>query len=178
MKTINFEQFLSGHFVKSPLRLMLLICVVFAFSTFGQISEKTVALKVSAEKPARYLSITKSGGLSIESSKISSLQVFVLIDTNGGELADGDDVQIKHVGKNGKFFKYLFESEGTVSRTSKSDQSTHFKVKKSGAGISLKTAGGKYLSANSITDPLAFTDSAEKALVFEIVENPTAGSAK
>src|SRR5438067_6612169 len=166
----------SASTMKTTLYLITAIASILAISAMAQTeekkeaTEKKVALRNTAEKPARYVTMVPKGGLNISSTEIADRQVFTLVDTNGGELADGDEVQIK-LGE-GKDVNYWYETGdnkiGRIGRpTDKS--STRFKIKKTDAGISLQTASGKFVAATSKTDNLTVTDAAEKAVVFEVI---------
>lgn len=135
-------------------------------------AEKKVALRNTAGKPARYATLLAKGGLNISSTEIGGRQVFVLVDTNGGDLADGDDVQIKYSEADKP--NYWYETaDGKVGRVGRpSGKSGHFKIKKTDAGISLQTASGKFVRAESRDNHLVAAEEAEKAVVFEVVENP------
>lgn len=161
--------------MKTTLHLLTVITSIVATSALAQSVEKKVALKVPATKT--YAGIAAKGGVNIKGRDFSGAGVFTLVDADGGGLADGDDVQIKFISGGGKA-TYWSESGTTISRIYKSDASTRFKVKKSDAGISLQTASCKFVSASSKADPLAVADAADKATVFELIENPTIASSK
>ena len=158
--------------MKTPVVLIGVISGVLSLSAMAQSAEKTVALRNNAESPARYATAVPKGGLNVQGTEVGNRQVFILVDVNGGDLADGDDVQIKY--SDGQDSTYWNEGGEKISRVrGGTEKSTHFTVKKTDAGISLKAASGKFVTAPSKTDAPTLTDAAESAIVFEVVENPT-----
>lgn len=146
----------------SKIGLVVGLTVIVTTTAFADPIEKSVAFKVPSEDPARYLTIGGKGEVSIQGKDQGKAQVFILQDLNGGELADGDDVRIKQ-------FKYLCEKGYSISRTSKPDDTTRFKVKRTDGGILLQAISGKFIAAKSVKEPLITSETVEKALVFEIV---------
>jgi len=158
--------------MKNSLRLFTILSAVLTISAIAQTTEKKAALRNVAEKPARYVTMIPHGGLNGSSTTVGERQIFTIMDTNGGELSDGDDVLIKYVTPDEKETSYWQEKGEVISRDRKAVDSAHFKVKKTDAGISLRTASGKFVAIKGKTDPLGVTDAADKAAVFEVVENP------
>jgi hypothetical protein len=157
---------------------LITITAILTTLAMAQTQEKRVAFRVNAERPVRYLTADRGNRMRITGSEIGPNQEFTLIDTNGGDLADGDDVQIKHVTADGKITTYCWEHGDTFSRTPKSaDPATHFKIKKTTQGISLQTVSGKFVAVPPTTKDLAYTDDAPKAVVFEVIERPTSKGA-
>ncbi len=155
----------------TPLIAILLSCAALASSALAQKSvEKAVALRDTADKSPLYARTTPGGGVSFSIRVITERSVFTLIDLNGGDLAEGDEVQIKYTSADGGALSYWTEKEGIVRRDS---HASNFKVKKSDKGISLQAPTGMFLSAEKQSDHIALTDSPEKALVMEIIDNPT-----
>jgi hypothetical protein len=146
-------------------------------------TERTVSFRTGGYVKY-YISMVPQGGLSASGKEIAERQVFKLVDLNGGELADGDSIQIKYAPADGKP-SYWHEGEGVVNRVgTKPDEACTFKVKlkeksdkeKSDKAaptiLTLQTASGKFVSITSRTDPLVTTDVQDKAAVLEIMENP------
>lgn len=164
--------------MRTTICLITTVTTILTASAMAQTLEKKVALRVNAEKPVRYVTADRGNQMKITGSEIGANQVFTLIDANGGELADGDDVQIKHVREDGKM-TYCWEQGDTLSRTEKgADPATHFKVKKTEQGISLQTASGKFVAVPPTTKNLAYTDDASKAVVLEVLERPASGASE
>jgi hypothetical protein len=153
--------------------------------------EKTVAFRTVADTPNRYVTVAAGGAINTSSLEIADRQIFVLVDLNGGELADGDTIQIKYapVGARATYWR---EGEGVVNRTdARPDAACTFKIKlpektekpdkdKADAdkaaplSIMLQTASSKFVSVYSNGGALATTDNQGKAVVLEVVENPVA----
>ena len=144
-------------------------------------TEKSVAFRTTDN---RYVTATAKGGLNTSGAKIAGNQTFVLVDLNGGDIADGDTVQIKWAPAGSKP-TYWGEGEGAIGRYGgrPGDAST-FKIKlkekssKDAAGkdaplsIVLQTASGKFVSVPGEGAALATTDAADKATTLEIVAIP------
>jgi hypothetical protein len=142
--------------------------------------EKTVAFHttISFEGAQRYITPTSGGGLNASSKVITPRQVFTLVDLGGGELADGDAIQVKYASDEGQTI-YWHESETLIKRVRKLDDTCTFKIKfqekADGAApttVTLQTASGKFVTTTDRTSLLSATGAQEKALVLEIVENP------
>lgn len=139
-------------------------------------TETTVAFRLATEK--RYVTAI-SGGVDASGKKIGSTQTFVLVDLNGGELAEDDAVQIK-LAPAGSRATYLHESESAINRVSKLDNAATFKVKLKAKTSSdalqtviLQTASGKFVAVPAAGVALATTDAEDKAVVLEIVNATT-----
>src|SRR2546428_10834210 len=96
--------------MKTRTPLISLSAGVLTPSAVAQAVEKKVALRDTAAKPPRYATMIPKGGLTVQSRDITNRQVFTLIDANGGDLADGDAVQIKY--SDDKITSYWQESGG------------------------------------------------------------------
>lgn len=138
----------------------------------AQSAEKKVALRNTAGEPKRYVGVAPKGEMNVQSTVIGSRQVFTIVDLNGGDLADGDEVQIKHAYPDGTGVTYWYDAGEQIGRRPKAVAEGQFKVTKTDAGISLQTASGKFVTAPAPLDPLRLADEAEKAAVFEVVESP------
>jgi beta-galactosidase len=142
--------------------------------------EKRVAFRISAEKPNRYVTAVQNGGLTTKGATIAVNQTFLLIDLNGGELADGDSIHIQWAPIGSKP-TYWGEGEGTVGRYGgKPKDASTFKItlkekadKDAPKSIVLQTASGKFVSVPSKGAALATTDTEDKATTLEVVDVPT-----
>ena len=155
--------------MKATISLALLLSGILTISAMAQAVEKKVALRNVTANPQRYATMVSKGGLNISSREVTDRQVFTLVDSNGGDLADGDEVQIKY--GEGKDTSYWQETDG--GQIKRDRKSSTFKVKKAEKGISLQAPSGKFVSAEYQSDNIPVTDASDKAAVFEVVENPT-----
>jgi rhamnogalacturonan acetylesterase len=145
-------------------------------------TEKNVALRVMANN--RYVTSVPQGRLDTSGKQITSRQTFVLVDLNGGEIAEGDDVLIKWA-PSGTRPTYLREGEGNVQRSgNKPDAACTFKIKlkeKSNKdapqSVVLQTASGKFVSVPSAGAAPATTETQDNAATLEIVDVPKADDA-
>lgn len=158
------------------LSLCAALSLLTASITLAQQTEKSVALKTSDQK---YVTAATGSVLDLSGSKIASKQTFTLVDMNGGDLADGDEVQVRYTPtpKPGEPPKSNFwvDKKGELKRGSEAGV---FKVKKTDATYSFQAASGKFVGAPaSGTGPLALVDGEEGALKVEIVETPAVGGA-
>lgn len=142
---------------------MLAIPLLLGANAFADATEKQVAFGVGT----RYVSTVAQGGLDINGPEITDRQTFALIDMNGGELADGDEVRIRWAPANTRA-TYWQETESFINRTGyKPDDACTFRVKfadpaaKDGALV-LQTASGKFVGSgkNSRLVPVAAQNNA------------------
>ncbi|MEA3189335.1 MAG: hypothetical protein QOD99_3165 [Chthoniobacter sp.] len=162
--------------MKNTIHLITTVTAILTTSAMAQTSEKQVALRWAADM--RYVTAFRGNKMNVTASKIGPDQLLTLIDANGGDLADGDDVQIKYVRPDGNI-TYCWENGDAFARTPKgTDPATHFKIKKTEKGISLQTASGKFIAVPPGTKDLAYADDAAKAVVLEVIENPTVESSE
>lgn len=133
-------------------------------------TEKSVAFRTIDN---RYVTATSKGGLNTSGAQIAGNQTFVLIDLSGGDLADGDAVQIKWA-PTGSKPTYWGEGEGTIGRYGgKPNDANTFKIKqKAPQSIVLQTPSGRFVSVPSRGAALATTDAQDKATTLDIVEIP------
>ena len=151
--------------------------VIFGVTALAQEVEKTVALRVNADGAQRYISIVPHGGINAQSSTITARQIFVIVDENGGDLADGDPVHIKFVPKDVKPTWWQEGTENNIARFDKKGAQGQFTIKKRDQGIVLQAPSGKFVTVIGRTEPLGLSDTVESATVLEVVENPTAATA-
>ena len=147
----------------SLLTLTLAVPLLLGANAFADPTEKQVAFGVGT----RYVSTVAQGGLDTNGKQIGNNQTFTLIDINGGELADGDEVRIRWAPANTRATHWQ-ETESFVNRTgNKPDDACTFRVKfadpkiKDGE-ILLQTASGKFVGSgkNSRLVPGAAQDGA------------------
>ena len=131
---------------------------------------KPFALQVDEDK---YVSTGMNSGLAANGGKIGSKQTFSIIDLNGGDLADGDGIQIRYVPNAGgkpdpskaSFWK---ETEGGVKRGKEGDT---FKLKKVGTKYALLAPSGKFVTGTQGDDGvLVVSDKQEGALLVEFID--------
>jgi sialate O-acetylesterase len=118
-----------------------------------------------------------AGTLNTSRNEIGDGQTFVIIDLNGGEIADGDSIQIKWAPPKARPTLWR-EDEGVVRRVgTKADAACTFKVKVKSEkdaplSIALQTASGKFVAVTNRTAPLATADAEDKAANFALVKVP------
>ena len=140
-------------------------------------TEKSVAFRTADN---RYVTAVARGGLNTSGAEIAANQTFVLVDLNGGELADGDAVQIKWAPAGSKP-TYWQEGEGTIGRYGgKPNDASIFKIKPKAKSakdapqrIVLQTASGKFVSVPGKGAALATTDTQDNAETWQIVNAAT-----
>jgi hypothetical protein len=155
--------------------------------SFAEEKEKPVAFRTIADN--RYVSAAPKGGLNTTGAKIAGNQTFILVDLDGGDIADGDAIQIKQA-PTGSKPTYWREGEGTISRYGgRPNDASTFKIKlkeksdkdaadKDAAdkdapkSIALQTASGKFVSAPNKGAALVTIDTENKTTMLEIVEVP------
>jgi hypothetical protein len=138
--------------------------------------EKRVAL-VTAEK--KYLTASTGGALDLSGAKVGSKQIFTLIDLNGGELADGDEVKVRYTPNTGGVpdpskASYWHVASGGVKRSKDGDA---FKIKKIETKFAFQTVSGKFLTGTAVEGFLTLSDKQDGALLVEIVELEASGKA-
>jgi lysophospholipase L1-like esterase len=147
----------------------------------AETTERSVAFRTADNG---YVTAVARGGLNTSGAEISSNQTFVLIDLNGGTLADGDNVHIKWAPE-GSRPTYWHEGEDNVHRIgTKPDASSTFTVKlkakadkDSPQPVVLQTSGGKFVSVSKRIAPLSTTDEQGNAAVLDVMEITKAGDA-
>lgn len=150
--------------MKNIFRPLLVFLGFAAHSVLADEAGKSVAFRSVADD--HYVTSVPNVGLNLNGTSIGKYQTFTILDLNGGEIADGDEIRIK-AGE-----KFWCETPEKIERVDKAGQPGNFFVKKTDAGIILETFSGKFVTSPSLSEPLTATDSKESALVFEIIENP------
>jgi len=162
--------------MKNIICLATAITAALTASALAQAQEKAVAFRVPAEKPVRYLTAFKGNQLKITGSEIGKDKKVTLIDTNGGDVAEGDYVQIKHVTADERTTFCAETGDSFVRIPKGEDPATQLKVRKTEQGISLQTASGKFVTVPATTKDIGLTDDETKAVVLEIVERAASGA--
>ena len=135
----------------------------------AQVKEKSVVLRVADKN---FVTASSGGALDLSGVKVGSKQTFVLIDLNGGELADGDAIKIQYVPNSGgkpdpSKASYWVETKEGIKRGKDGDS---FKVKKVGDKYTLQTSGGKFVGSAGEEGVLTLTDKQEAALLVEVLD--------
>src|SRR5438105_15922068 len=76
------------------LAILAVAALAFGQQAFADETEKSFAFQTADKK---YVTTATGGLLDLTGTKIGSKQIFTLIDVNGGELADGDEVKIRYM---------------------------------------------------------------------------------
>jgi hypothetical protein len=139
--------------------------------------EKRVAF-VTAD--GKYLTANTGGALDLSGAKIGSKQTFTIVDLNGGDLADGDSVNVRYVPNSGGVpdpskASYWHEAAGGIKR---GKEVATFKLKKVDARFAFQTAGGKFVTGNVTDGVLGLSDKPGAALLVEVVDVQASGKAK
>lgn len=135
-------------------------------------TEKLVAFKVGEV----YLTASSGGHLDLGVKKIGSKESFTLIDLNGGELADGDEVRIQYVpgkgsgGGPGDLTKASFWVE-TPEGVTRKRQGDSFKIQHlGGSKFVFQTLKGKFVGRPAEGSVLGLADKQEDALIVDIID--------
>ncbi len=137
--------------------------------SFAQESEKVVRLRTAEGNCV----VIGGGGKTILGgpSRNSSRELFTIIDANGGELADGDEVKIRYTAgtkADGESSKPSFwQVEG--ANFARRGKASSFKIKKVNDRYAFQTADGKFVGVASGGKDLAIVDTQDAALKVELV---------
>jgi len=131
--------------------------------------EEVVALQV-AEK--RFITTNPGNSLDLSGSKIGSKQTFTIIDLNGEELADGDEIKIRYTPNSGGVpdpskSSYWLEVKEGVKRGKQGDV---FKVKRVGPKYALVAPSGKFVAEPVEGGLLGVSDKQDRALLVELID--------
>lgn len=112
-------------------------------------------------KNGNYLGMVANGGMDASSKEITPKQIFLLVDLNGGELANGDSVKI--IFGEGQTQSQLREDveKNLIHRIplrGAKDDGCIFKIFSTNQGVLLQTASGKYLAVAADGKSLTTTD--------------------
>jgi len=121
---------------------------------------------------SKYVTANTGGALDLSGVKVGSKQRFTLIDLNGGELADGDQVKILYTPNTGGVpdptkASYWREKDGGVKR---GKEGATFKLKKVEGKFAFETAAGKFITGAVTEGALGLSDKKEAALLVEVVD--------
>lgn len=144
--------------------------------SFAQETEKKVAFQTKEKK---YVTTGANSSLDLSATKIGSKQTFTLIDVNGGDLADGDEIKVRYNPGNsagGTPSKPNYWQESKDGGLKRGGEAGVFKVKKVEDKYAIQTPGGKFVAAPTGEGALTVADKQDGALLLEIVD-ATASSA-
>lgn len=137
-----------------------------------QVQGYTVAFRIAAASPARYISTSAGGGLNASGKKITPKEIFTMVDLDGGSLNNGDKIKISWVGTLWHEDKDGGKVHRVPARGAPEAECT-FKIKVQSKGVMLETASGKLVSAPTNGGPLATSDKPDETTLFEAIPNPT-----
>ena len=134
-------------------------------------TQKLVAFQVGEG----YLTAASGGKLDVGVLKIGSKETFTLIDLNGGELADGDEVKIQYVpgkGKGGQGDQtksnFWLETPEGVTRTR---EGSSFKIQHlGGSKFVFQTLKGKFVGRPAAGGVLGIVDKQDGALIVDLID--------
>ena len=112
-------------------------------------------------KNGNYLGMVANGGMDASSNEITPKQIFLMVDINGGQLANGDSVKILF--GEGQTQSQLREDveKNVIHRVplrGAKDDGCIFKIFSTTQGVLLQTASGKYLAIAADGKSLITTD--------------------
>jgi hypothetical protein len=134
-----------------------------------ELIEKTVALRTPDQK---YITANTGGVLDASGIKIGSKQTFTLIDEDGHDLQDGDEVRIRYTPHSAGVpdpskASYWQESKDGVKRHRNGDP---FKLKWVDAKCAFQAPSGKFVAAATPVGFLGLSDKLEGALLVDLVD--------
>jgi len=140
----------------------------------GEVKEKQVALRAS---DGRYVTANPPGLIDLSGTKIGSKQRFTIIDLNGSDLLDGDEIRIRYTpNKDGKpdLSKASYWREGKEGVT-RAHQDGVFTIRRVGTKYAFQAPSGKFLTATEVGGALAVSAKQEDALVVELIDLSPSG---
>lgn len=138
---------------------------LFAFAAAAvaqQATEIPVSLKAAN---GRFVGQVANGGLDVNSESITAKQTFVLVDINGGKVADGDSVKIKME----ESLWHEDKEKKTINRVparAAIETECVFKLRVRGKLIALEAPSGRFVAVDGWS--LVTTDDPTKATAFDI----------
>jgi hypothetical protein len=133
--------------------------------------EKAVALQAAGN---RYVtaSSTPSYSLDLSGAKIGSKQTFTLVDLDGEDLADGDEVKIRYTPNSGgkpdpAKSSYWVELKAGVKRDK---EGSVFKIKRVDSKYAFVASSGKFVAGPVAEGVLGFSEKLDGALLVELVD--------
>ena len=135
----------------------------------GEVKERFVALRVSE---AKYVTASAPGLIDFSGTKVGSKQRFTIIDLNGSDLLDGDEIRIRYTpNKDGKPdpSKASYWREGREGVT-RAHEDGIFSIKKVGARYAFRAPSGKFVTTNEVGGALAVSARQEDALLVDLID--------
>ena len=127
-----------------------------------QATEIPVSLKTADGK---YVGMVAGGGLDAGASAVTAKQTFVLVDLNGGKIADGDKVKIKIDTSQWREDKEKSLIHRVPSKGAKEDESV-FKLHVKDKSIYFETPDGKFVKIEN--NAVTTTGDAKSAALFDV----------
>lgn len=141
-----------------PFLLLMLTCEIFA--------QQAVEIPVSLKTPdGKYIGQVSGGGLDASANSVSAKQTFILVDINGGKIADGDLVKIKFDASQWHEDKEKSIIHRVSIKGSKEDECI-FKLRVYDKLIFFETASGKFVKVEDIA--VIATKEAQNATLFDV----------
>jgi hypothetical protein len=169
-------------FMKRLPNILLAVALTTLLATssgsFAQEAEKKVAFQTAEKK---YVTTGASGSLDLSGTKIGSKQTFTLIDVNGGDLADGDEIKVRYNPGNsagGTPSKPNYWQESKDGGLKRGGEAGVFKVNKVEGKYAIQTPGGKFVAAPTGEGALTVADKQDGALLLEIVDATSSATPK
>lgn len=141
-----------------PFLLLILSSEIFA----QQAVEIPVSLKTADGK---YIGQVAGGGLDAAANTVSAKQTFILVDLNGGKIADGDLVKIKFDASQWHEDKEKSIVHRVAIKGSKEDECI-FKLRIKDKLIFFETASGKFVKVDDIA--VSTTNEVQNATLFDV----------
>jgi uncharacterized Zn ribbon protein len=134
--------------------------------TYGVFAQQATEIPVSLKTPeGKYIGQVANGGLDAAANTVSPKQTFVLIDLNGGKIADGDKIKLRmdasqwHENKEQKLI-HRVPSKGA------NEDECIFTLKIKDKLIYFQTPSGKFVKVDDIA--VFATDDAKNATLFDV----------
>ena len=129
---------------------------------------------VAFRSPKNWFVSTRSPGnqLFVGGMKIGSQQTFTLIDLNGEDIVDGDEIKIRYTpNKDGvpdpSKSSYWVEIKDGIKRGKEGDV---FKLKKVDSKFAIQAPSGNFMTATSVEGVLAVTNNLDGAVMLDILD--------
>jgi hypothetical protein len=120
----------------------------------------------------KYITTFTGGFLNLSGEKIGSKQMFTIIDLNGGDLADGDQVKIRYTPHGGAATdqtksSYWVETAEGIKRSS---EGSVFKIKLMETKYAFQAPSGKFMTGVVAANVFGLSDKQANALLLELVD--------
>ncbi|HRH44760.1 MAG TPA: hypothetical protein PKY82_24190 [Pyrinomonadaceae bacterium] len=125
-------------------------------------------------KNGNYLGMVANGGMDASSKEITPKQIFLMVDLNGGELANGDEVKILFGEGQTQSQLRLDVEKNLIHRIplrGAKDDGCIFKIFSTPQGVLLQTANGKYLAIASDGKSLITTDKKDETSFLATIQS-------